>query len=245
MKRVTLLHTNDMHGRLSDKRARALLELKQSLAEPVVLDAGDALAAGNLYPNPFGEPILERMGRVGYDAMCLGNREFHLLSSVLKWKLGGCRHEVLSANLRVRRGESPPVGRVWRRTLSNGVRTCVFGLTLPMVTRQMRIAKVASLFLDDPLEVGEALARELRPECDLLIALTHLGLARDKELLERAPEIDLVVGGHSHTPLEEPLKVGRAYVVQAEPWARGAGLMSVIMSAGRMVRAEGELVALT
>lgn len=245
MKRVAILHTNDMHGRLSEGRAATLRDLRRSLGEAIVLDAGDALAAGNLYPNPLGEPILERMGRVGYDAMCLGNREFHLLTRVLKWKLGDCQHEVLSANLRARQGTRPPVGKVWRRTLSNGVRTCVVGLTLPMVTERMRIARLASLVLDDPLEIGEAMARELRGECDLLIALTHLGLPRDKELLERAPEIDLVVGGHSHTPLEEPLKIGRGYVVQAQPWAKGAGVVSVTLTGGEMVKVEGRLVSLT
>jgi len=241
---VTVLHTNDMHGRLSERRARALLELKQENPEAIVLDAGDALAAGNLYPNPLGEPILEQMGRVGYDAMCVGNREFHLFSRVVKWKLGNCRHKVLSANLRVQRGENPGVEKVWRKTLANGARVCAFGLTLPMVTERMRIGKLASLLLDDPLEVGEAMARELRAECDLLIALTHLGLERDRELLKRAPEIDLVVGGHSHTPLEEPLQVGRGYIVQAGPWARSAGVVKVSLGAGGALRAEGRLVSL-
>ena len=242
---ATVLHTNDMHGRLNESRARALSRIRQSLGEAIVLDAGDALSAGNLYPNPFGEPVLERMRAVGYDAMCLGNREFHLFSRVLRWKLADCPHEVLSANLRARRGECPEVKKVRRRRLSNGARVCVFGLTLPMVRERMRVAKVASLVLDDPLEVGEAMAKELRGECDLLIALTHLGLKKDKELLERAPEIDLVVGGHSHTPLEEPLKVGRGYIVQAEAWARGAGVACVTFGPGGAVEAEGRLVSLS
>ena len=241
---MTILHTNDLHGRLSQMQAGALRQLRQSLEEPIVLDAGDALTAGNLYPNPLGEPILKRMATVGYDAMCLGNREFHLLSRVLKWKLQGCRHEILSANLRSSRGEPALVKKVWRRTLANGAKVCVFGLTLPMVTERMKIARLASLILDEPLEVGERMARELRGECDLLVALTHLGLERDKELLERAPEIDVVVGGHSHTPLEKPLKVGRGYVAQAEAWSKRAGVLSITLSAGGRAKVDGRLVSL-
>jgi 5'-nucleotidase len=245
LNKVTVLHTNDLHGRLNDARADILRKIRQDLEEPIVLDAGDALAAGNLYPSPFGEPILERMARVGYDAMCLGNREFHLLTRVLEWKLGNCRHKVLSANLRTRRGKPPPVHKIWRKTLTNGTRVCVFGLTLPMVTERMRIGSVANLVFDDPLRVGETMAKELRKECDFLIALTHLGLARDKELLERTPEIDLVVGGHSHTPLKEPLKVGRGYIVQAEPWARGAGIAFITVKDGKMTQIKDKLVSLT
>src|SRR5260370_40657014 len=62
-------------------------------------------------------------------------------------------------------------------------------------------------------EPARALAGELRSRCDLLIALTHLGLREDQALAAAVPEIDLVVGGHTHADLTAPVRVGNTSIL--------------------------------
>jgi len=93
-----------------------------------------------------------------------------------------------------------------------------------MVTERMK-TKAASAFLwDSPLDVAEEMVAALRPEVDTLIALTHIGHREDLKLAERCPQIDLILGGHSHTVLETPERVGDVYICQGGSHMRYAGL---------------------
>ena len=67
---------------------------------------------------------------------------------------------------------------------------------------------------------------KLRSECDLLVCLSHIGLARDRELASRRPEIDLIIGGHTHALLETGEQVGRTTIVQAGWWGKHMGIVT-------------------
>jgi 2',3'-cyclic-nucleotide 2'-phosphodiesterase (5'-nucleotidase family) len=67
----------------------------------------------------------------------------------------------------------------------------------------------------------------LRPEADLLIALTHLGIQRDRLLAEACPELDVILGGHSHTPTETPERVCSVWLSHAPPFCKGATLLTL------------------
>ena len=94
-----ILHTADFHNRLPPAAARQLARLKQDHPGSVLLDAGDAVAAGNLTFRLFGEPILRRMASIGYDAMAMGNRESHPSRPFLERKLRDASFPILAANL--------------------------------------------------------------------------------------------------------------------------------------------------
>ncbi len=98
-KPVVIFHTSDLHGVLREGAAEKLGALKRAHPGSLLLDAGDALRAGNLGFSPAGEPILRRMAEVGYDAMAMGNRESHPLRAALAQKLKDATFPVLSANL--------------------------------------------------------------------------------------------------------------------------------------------------
>ena len=68
---LTILHTNDLHGKLSDRAAERIAREKASFVNCLLLDAGDAVSSGNVYYRPGGEPVLARMSDLGYDAMAL------------------------------------------------------------------------------------------------------------------------------------------------------------------------------
>lgn len=210
MGRLVIFHTSDLHNRLNQTLVDFLRSLKQSVPDSLLLDSGDAVWAGNIFWRPGGEPVLDLMNSVPYDAMCLGNREFHFLGTGLKSKICRARFPILSANLR----SASQVGAEDTDKLSCGVashvvfergglRVGVFGLTVPCITEQMFVRRLADHFFLDPIETALKLVPTLRSQCDVVVGLTHIGFERDLELVRGVPGIDLVLGGHSHIVAKE------------------------------------------
>ena len=217
MTRLTLLHTNDFHNHLSARQAEFIHQAKAARDNVLLLDSGDAISAGNVGVRPGGEPILTLMSETGYDAMTLGNREFHIADALLRLKIGKATFPILCANIRWRedQGEALPVVPSLVKTLPNGLRIGVFGLTVPMVTPRMTARLVSAFVFDDPVAVARQQIETLRPSVDALVALTHIGLREDERLAASCSELDLIIGGHSHNKLAEPKVVGGVPIVQA------------------------------
>lgn len=247
MSELVVLHTNDLHHRLirrpeRAKRLREQIEAERTRGGAVLLlDAGDAVSAGNLTFNPGGEPILDLMSDLGYHAMTVGNREFHFTELGFVTTLGRARFPVLCANIRAR-GDARVPTQPYVILQTPAGRVGIFGLTVPMITERMLSQHVSAYVFDEPVQRGCELAEALRPQVDLLIALTHIGLPQDVRLAQRAPAIDLIVGGHSHSVLEHPLWEGKVPIVQAGCHARYLG--RVVVEPGSPPRVEGWLIPL-
>jgi 2',3'-cyclic-nucleotide 2'-phosphodiesterase (5'-nucleotidase family) len=220
---VTIFHTNDLHNRLDERLASKLASVRNEEENALLLDGGDAVWAGNAYFRPGGEPVLERMSRAGYDAMVVGNREFHFTETGFLSKLSNASYTVLCANVHpVREAALPCQPSVFFER--GGVRVGIVGVTVPMVTPRSRVASFSAYLFDDPVEVCSRVARQMRDACDLLIALTHIGLRQDMRLAGECPELDIIIGGHSHDALEKPITVNGVPVVQAGHHGRFFGI---------------------
>jgi 2',3'-cyclic-nucleotide 2'-phosphodiesterase (5'-nucleotidase family) len=205
-----IFHTSDFHSRLKPAAAEQIAELKRRHPGALLLDAGDAVAAGNLGFSPKGEPILRLMAEIGYDAIAMGNRESHPNRQMLERKLRDAAFPVLAANLVPKRPPLPAKVRPYMVFLGPP-RVAVIGLA-PQITRPGSAwAKVTSFVFGDPVETAGELALQLRREADLMVCLSHCGFRIDRELAA-IPEVDLVLGGHSHRDFAEQ-ESGNAMVV--------------------------------
>lgn len=201
---LTIIHTNDFHGRLTEEAAQRLAGLRAECPEALLLDCGDAVSAGNLGCRLGGEPILERMSDLGYDAMTLGNRESHPRKEVFPHKIDRARFPVLCANL-VGKPDVPVPTRPWICLGRGGRRVGVIGLTVPMFTRKMWSQALCDYLFEDPVSTARALVPVVREQADVVVALSHLGLKQDEELAAHVPGIDLIIGGHSHADRAQPV----------------------------------------
>lgn len=226
MSSITIFHTNDFHNKLTPEQAERLRELKASVPDSILIDCGDAIWSGNVYFRPGGEPILKLMNRAGYDAMCMGNREFHFLETGLKRKIGWAEFPVLCANIRPTDHAGLPVTS-HVELVRGGLKVIIFGLTVPMITERMLSKKISAYVFDDPIETASKIVPKLRKEADLLVALTHIGLKDDRLLAEAASGIDLIVGGHTHVVLDQPEMVGGTAIVQAGWFGRCVGRVEI------------------
>lgn len=227
-----ILHTNDTHGRMRPPVSDALRALAAAHPGAILLDAGDAVSAGNLGVRPGGEPALETMSELGYAAMCLGNRETHPRRELFPLKIRSARFPVLCANIRAK-GDAPLPVRPFVTLERGEARVGIFGVTVPMFTRRQWSQPFCDYWFEDPVRVARETAEALRPQVEVLIALTHVGFRADCLLAEACPQVDLVIGGHSHTRLDAPVWVGEVPVVQAYAFGFYAGVARMAVRGGR------------
>lgn len=216
---LRFLHTNDLHGALTDCAAEQLRELRRDV--DLYFDSGDCIKAGNLGVPLGHDPVWERLHIAGCDAGTIGNRESHPLARAFRAKVDGAKHALLCANLRDRSGRLVLADRL---TLPIGeVRVGIFGVMVPMVTERMAAARASSYLWEDPLVSAEAVVRELRRDHHLVIGITHIGLKRDLALAERIEGVDILFGGHSHSVVDRPIRVGSCWICQGGSHARYVG----------------------
>ncbi len=220
---MIILHTNDFHNRMPPRAAEHIKKSKADM-QAVLLDAGDAISAGNIVYNPC-EPILEKMTSIGYDAMCMGNREFHFTRVGFETKVKDAGFPVLCANVHPKHeGDRPVVD--WIMLERGDKKIAVAGLTVPMITPTMKSAMVSSWLFEPPLQAARRVASAVMLEKpDLLVFLTHIGIAQDRLLANAVPKIDLIIGGHTHTTLETGERVNNTLIVQTGAYCRNLGIV--------------------
>jgi len=215
---VTILFTNDTHAHL-DNVARRWTTIQQVRAETehsILLDAGDVFS-GTLYFNQYlGQADLEFMNLMGYDAMVPGNHEFDKGPGPLAEFVKNAEFPIVSAN--VDYSEEPALsglvnenvaanakgGAIYPATALDvgGERIAVFGLTTPDTAFLANPGDHID-FLDAVDTARETVASLAAQGYDKIVALTHLGYDKDVALAEAVEGIDIIIGGHSHTRLDE------------------------------------------
>ncbi len=239
---LTIIHTADLHGRLDRRGAEALRFLAEQTGA-LLLDSGDAIAAGNVYVRA-DEPVLEAMNAAGYHAMAMGNREFFFRRAGLVRKTGQARFPVLAANVLPLSGE---LGRVRRWTVIEveGQRVGLFGLAPTMIAP----ASFAERFSDLRFITWEGAAVEaveaLRDDAQWLVALSHRGLEDDRALAKLCPQLDAILGGHSHDACTEMVGVRPTVISHPGHHARSAAVISIERGEDGRNQVEARIVDLT
>ncbi|WP_227394341.1 5'-nucleotidase C-terminal domain-containing protein [Jeotgalibacillus aurantiacus] len=225
---LTVLHTNDTHASLDNvaKRVSLVKQLKAENPNNLLLDAGDVFS-GTLYFNEFqGLADLEFMNLMGYDAMVFGNHEFDLGgpegNAELAEFVKGAEFPFVASNVDfsmdtnfeglqndIYTGEFSN-GEIYNGIIKevNGEQVGIFGLTTEETSG---IASPGPVTFSNYITAAEeAVAAFEEAGVNKIIALTHIGFDdsanfdNDKLLAENVPGIDIIVGGHTHSQLDEP-----------------------------------------
>lgn len=219
---ITILQTNDFHGTLTDEMATRIREMKDE-EDALYFDCGDCIKTGNLGIPLRREVAWERLSAAGCDAGVPGNRESHVMSNVFEAKLDGAKHLLLCANMTAKNGKLPTSIRPNLILEKGGLRLGLFGVMVPMVTAKMATQAASAYLWTNPISAAREQVQILEPQCDRIIALTHIGIAQDRILAQQCPEISLIFGGHSHTVIEQPEPVGETLIFQAGSHGRYVG----------------------
>ncbi|MEN2983910.1 MAG: bifunctional UDP-sugar hydrolase/5'-nucleotidase [Dictyoglomaceae bacterium] len=230
---LTILHINDFHGRLLPYTVRSISEkvpvsgvayLAQLIKEEraknpegtILLSAGD-MFQGTPQSNIFrGEPVVEIMNLLNFDAMAVGNHEFDWGQETLKKLVSLSKFPYLSANILDKNGNYPSYLKPYVILERKGLKIAVIGLITPETAYITKPDYVQNLIFKDPVEVLPKIIDEVRNKgANLVIVLSHLGFDEDKRLAEKVSGIDVIVGGHSHTVVTNPVVVRGVIITQA------------------------------
>lgn len=242
---LTILHMNDTHGRIlpyvensiskdvpvsgAPYYARVIEQERAVNPEgTLLLSAGD-MFQGTPVSNLFrGKPMVQVMNALKFDAMAIGNHEFDWGPGALQEMISGARFPFLSANITDEnfsyiQGTRPYV-LLTRKELTIGI----IGLTTPETRFTTKPSHVSNLIFMDPSEVATRMIEAVKQQgAQLVVVLSHLGLDGDIDLATKAPGIDIIVGGHSHTAVTSPVKVGQTVIVQAGCYGAYVGALKV------------------
>ncbi|WP_417839498.1 metallophosphoesterase, partial [Tritonibacter scottomollicae] len=215
---------------------------------------GDPFQGSLFYPTYKGAAEAEFMEDIGYDAMAVGNHEFDDGPAGLEKFVDTVSFPVISGNLDL---TSEPLlkGKVGNHVVLE-VGGEKIGIISALATDTVETSSPGpNVVFQDEIDSLAADVEALQAEgVNKIIALTHVGLAKDMEIAEKVPGLDLVVGGHSHTLLSNtsdsaagpyPTMVGDVPVVQAYAYSKYLGELTVTFDdEGNVVSAEGEPILL-
>lgn len=218
--KIKFLHTNDFHGKLDEQTFDVLKTLRADC--DFYFDSGDAIKTGNLGIPLSSDPVWAMLASLNCSASVLGNRETHPLRMAFERKIEGHRHPILAGNLKAKDGsELLPKSLILEK---DGFRIGVISTMVAMVTDRMKTQAASAFLWADPIQTAVEQSVEMKPNVDLLVALTHIGYKQDQVLAQICPEIDIIFGGHSHTVLEHPIKENHTWIVQGGSHRRFAGV---------------------
>ncbi|MDX1902948.1 MAG: metallophosphatase [Thermonemataceae bacterium] len=244
-KKITILHTNDMHSRIEPfpndgrkyaglggmaRRAALIKKIRSQEENVLLLDAGDIIQ-GTPYFNFFGGEVeLKLMSEMRYDATTLGNHDFDNGLAGLERMLPFANFPYLIANYDFSKEQSlKNAFQPYKIFEKNGLKIGVFGLGIEL--KGLVLDKFfGQVVYKNPLEVATEMVQALQAKkCDLIICLSHLGYKYDREkvsdikLAETVQGIDLIIGGHTHTFLDTPTEIthssGHKTIINQVGWA--------------------------
>lgn len=225
-KHITILHTNDVHSHIEPlsqndprnpnmggvaRRATLIETIRNENPNTLLLDAGDIFQGTPFFNFYGGELEFKLMSKLKYDASTIGNHDFDNGIDGLYAQLPHADFDFISSNYDFSNtvmNEHVLPHKIFKK---DGVRIGIFGLGVELQGLVNAHLYKETKYLD-PVEIATDMSRILKEEkkCDIVICLSHLGHSyrsdkiSDVKLAAATENIDLIIGGHTHTFLEKP-----------------------------------------
>ena len=225
VKRITILHTNDMHSRIEPfssgsfkgiggmaQRSSIIDEIRKKEKNVLLFDAGD-IFQGTPYFNFYGGELeFKLMSQMKYDAATLGNHDFDNGLDGLKKQLKHASFPFVCANYDFSKTILKNSFKPYKILLRDGIKIGVFGIGVELNGLVPKELYKETKYLD-PLIEANKISDKLKNKkgCDLIVCLSHLGLmynsnkVSDLVIAQKSKHIDLIIGGHTHSFLEKPI----------------------------------------
>jgi 5'-nucleotidase/UDP-sugar diphosphatase len=251
--KLRIIHTNDHHARIEPvtggtpvapihggvSRRKTLIDaIRDEGGNQMLIDAGDVFQGTLWFTQYLGQADLEFYNAMGYEAMTIGNHEFDKGQQPLADYIKRANFPVLSANITADASTAiAGLFKPWIIKEIDGQKIGIFGLT----TEETPVLSSpgAGVTFTNYIEAARKSVAELKAQgVNKIIALTHIGITFDRELARQVDGIQVIIGGHSHTPMGPqitPPDPGRPYpeviaspsgkpVIMATDWEWGRWL---------------------
>ncbi|SEA09169.1 bifunctional metallophosphatase/5'-nucleotidase [Bizionia paragorgiae] len=227
-KQITILHTNDVHSHIDAfgpedgrnanlggvaRRASLVERIRKENPNTLLLDAGD-IFQGTPYFNYYGGELeFKLMSKLKYDAATIGNHDFDNGIDGLYAQLPHAKFDFISSNYDFKNTVLDTHVKPYKVYHKDGIKIGIFGLGIKLEGLVDKKMYKETVHLD-AIETTQEMTRILKTEehCDLIICLSHMGYyyknspnkISDLNLAKSTKDIDLIIGGHTHTFLPKP-----------------------------------------
>lgn len=234
IKHITILHTNDVHSHIDpfpltdpknpnmggvSRRASLIEKIRKESSNVLLLDAGDVFQ-GTPYFNYYGGELeFKLMSMMKYDLCTLGNHDFDNGIDGFYSQLHNANFDFVSANYDFKNTVLNTIVKPYKIFNKSGIKIGVFGLGIELAGLVDK-KNYKETGYQNPVEMSQEMTRILKQElkCDLVICLSHIGYTYNNEpnricdlqLAAQTRDIDLIIGGHTHTFLDKPTIVKNA-----------------------------------
>nr|HPJ72766.1 metallophosphatase [bacterium] len=245
---LCIIHTNDIHGHILPERTAGSRDLTGGAAvlaawisrvrreneaagiPTLLLDAGDIFMGTPEGQAEKGAAMIDLMNRMGYDAMTVGNHEFDFGYYNLKALAAAARFPFLGSN--VYRNNNVGLVEFLKPSLTaraGDVTVLIVGVTTDEIPTITISGNVGNIDFRDPVSSAANQIKLFSGARPLVVVLSHLGLEGDETLAESVADIDVIIGGHSHTLLETPEIRNGVVICQAGSYGRWAGKLDLLI----------------
>jgi 2',3'-cyclic-nucleotide 2'-phosphodiesterase (5'-nucleotidase family) len=246
---IRILHLNDFHGFAesykplgSDELLGGIPYLAAKIHElrkgkpTLLLSAGDMIQGNNWANLVLAESVIEWMNEMRFDAMVLGNHEFDFGQEVLKKRISETRFPILGSNVEGLIGIKP-----FEIKELKGIKVGIIGVVTEDVPLATHPRNVAGIEFISPMKIVEKYIKELKNQVDVMVVLSHIGYPADRVLAEKVEGIDVIVGGHSHTKVTNPVNIGKTLIVQVWEHGKALGVVDLTIKDGKVIWSQGRL----
>ncbi|MCX6134472.1 MAG: bifunctional UDP-sugar hydrolase/5'-nucleotidase [Ignavibacteriales bacterium] len=262
-KQITILHTNDMHASFLpheaywvrttpkplvggfNELAFTIDSVRKTKSATLLLDAGD-LMTGNpitdrVYKGAEGGALVEMLNLMGYEGWEPGNHDFDISYANFLQLASIAKFPVFTANLVDEKSGLPITRKEYVIVEKNGLKIGVFGVMSQEYYSLVSVNSAKGVKLLPYLAEAKRMIDFLRPQTDLVIALTHTGVDDDSVLAANVKGLDVIIGGHSHTRLKKPKYVNGVIIAQAGSNAENLGVLDLTIENKTVTRWDGNL----
>ena len=239
---IVIMHTNDLHGHLlpgPDSGGSAALATVVHQTKPdLMLDAGD-MFHGALISDIFeGEPVMQVMNAIGYNAAALGNNDFNLGIDALSSLVREANFPLLSANTTSR------IEDIQDAAIYNvqGIRIAIIGLTTEEVRRTGHPQNTKYVDVINVIRTLERVLPRVRNRVDFIMLLAHITAEEELRIARAFPEIRLIIGAHENAEL--PISIGETTIVGAGKFGNFVGRIDLLFSDRKIRTIESRLISL-
>jgi 5'-nucleotidase len=268
IKKITILHTNDVHSYIDPfpadhprnpgmggvaRRASLIEAIRKENKNVLLLDAGD-IFQGTPYFNYYGGELeFKLMSMMQYDLATMGNHDFDNGIDGFYSQLPNAKFDFVSANYDFKNTILDGIIKPYKIFKKDGIKIGVFGLGVELEGLVDKKNYKETVYLN-PLEKATEMADLLknREKCDLVICLSHLGFKYKEEpekicdilLAQKTKNIDLIIGGHTHTFLSKPVTEknldGKQVIInQVGCYGLNLGRIDFYLSQNKKLQSEG------
>jgi len=231
---IVILHVNDLHAKIDQfpKIAAYIAQQRAEHENVFVLNGGDNFSGNPVVDlaNPQGEPVRQLLNMMTIDVLTIGNHDFDYGQAVLKGFIEKANFRFLCLNADMKKSGLPQPNPFVFLETKNRIKIALVGMVQVEADNHIPSTKPGGLngiSFSEPIEATQKY-RYLKKESDIFIALSHLGFDDDIILADKMPELDLIIGGHSHTAIEEPVEHNGVLITQAG--AQGAYVGRIVLT---------------